>query len=137
MGYEEYSPHHDLSELLDTKSFLSSSPEKYSPATIQSDSELMREAEEFSKMQGYEYETMLKGLKAKRELRKNSLYTNIYGDYIYGLIKHSEDSSLIKSFAIWQVKMAVSPCSLVPSLIEFNKTKVNLSDPFIKRFCRK
>lgn len=131
-GYEEYYPKNDLSELLDTNIFYSS-PDTFSPATIQSDSELMEEAEYFSKMQGYNYDTLLKSMKVKRERRKNSLYNNEFGDYIYGLMKHSKDSSWTKSFAMAQIQMAVSPCALVPSLIDFNQTKVDLSDPFIKR----
>lgn len=131
-GYEEYSPNNDLSELLDTNTFYSS-PDTFSPATIQSDSELMEEAEYFSKMEGYNYDTLLESMKAKRERRRNSLYTNEHGDFIYALMRHSEDSSYAKNFAENQVQMAVSPCVLVPSLIHFNRTKVDLSDPFIKR----
>ncbi len=131
-GYEECTPNNDLSELLDINIYYSF-PDKYVPVTIESDSQLMKRAEHLSIMEGYEYESLLEVLKAKREIGKNSLYTNEYGDFIYGLIKHSEDSSYAKLFAGYQVENAVSPCVLVPSLIEFNGTKVDLSDPFIKR----
>lgn len=130
-GYEEYYPKNDLSELLDSNIFYSS-PDTFSPATIQSDSQLMEEAAYFSKREGYNYDTLLKSLKFKRERSINSLYNNQFGDYIYGLIKHSGDSSWTKGFAMEQMQMSVSPCVLVPSLIEFNETKVDLSDPFIK-----
>lgn len=93
----------------------------------------MSEAEQLSQMEGYEYSTTLKALKTRRESTKNSLYTNIYGDFIYGLIKHAEDSSYTKWFALAQFDMPVSPCVLVPSLIDFNETMVDLSDTFIRR----
>lgn len=131
-GYEEYYPKNDISEFLDSNIFYSS-PDTFYPATIQSDFELMEEAEYFSKMEGYNYDTLLMSLNLKRERRKNSLYNNEFGDFIYGLIKHSDDSSWTKSFAMAQIQMSVSPCVWVRSLIEFNETKVDLSDPLIKR----
>ena len=131
-GYEEYYPKHDLSDLLDTNIFYLSL-DTFSPATIRSDSELIEEAEWFSRMQGYDYDTLLKSMKAKREMRKNSLYTNKYGDFIYGLLIHSKDSSYAKSIAEAYFQYDISPCVLIPSLIEFNETKVDLTDPVIKR----
>ncbi|MCZ4410599.1 hypothetical protein O3Q51_17415 [Cryomorphaceae bacterium 1068] len=131
-GYEEYYPKNDLTELLDT-SIMYFFPDTFSPVTLRSDSILMEEAEWFSRMQGYDYDTLLKSMKAKREMRKNSLYYNEYGDFIYALMKYSEDSSYVKSYSEAQIQIALSPCVLVPSLIEFNETEVDLSDSFIKR----
>jgi hypothetical protein len=131
-GNEEYYPKHDLSDLLDTNIFYLPL-DSFSPATIRSDAELMEEAEYFSKMEGYDYDTLLKSMKAKREMRKNSLYTNAYGDFIYGLLSHSKDSSYAKSIAEVYFQNDISACVLIPSLIEFNKTKVDLSDSFMKR----
>ena len=131
-GYEGYYPKHDLSDILDTN-IIYLPLDSFSPATIRSDSELMEEARYFSKMEGYNYDTLLKSIKFKRERRKNSLYTNEYGDFIYGLLIHSKDSSYAKSIAEAYFKYDISPCVLIPSLIEFNKTKVDLTDPLIKR----
>lgn len=131
-GYEEYAPNYDLSKILDINAIFSS-PEKYSPVNLRSDSELISEAECLSKIESYDYDSLLESLKIQRERRKNSLYPNEYGKYIQGLIRYSEDDSYASSFAELQLQMTVSPCTLVSSLIEFNGSKVDLSDPFIKR----
>ena len=131
-GYEEYTPNHDLSDFVDTSRHYYSM-DTYSPIEVPNDSALIEEAKDLSKIEEVGSDTIFRRLKAKWERRNNSLWTNHRGDFIYSLIKHSLDSSWTKSYALLNAENSISVCVLIPSLIEFSGTKVDLSDPLIKR----
>lgn len=69
--------------------------------------------------------------KELEEIRKNTPYLNLYGEFFYGLAKHTPKDTLIQSYILNQLREGVISPAIIAS--SFLTKAVDHDDPFIKR----